>query len=118
VDRCHHAVHDDVLITADVIMRGLLAKPILGTYELVQFLVILIFFARHMPRSKQPCYRGRCHALVFKKGRALINSIAMLFSFVMAFWSAGKASFKEYLFISQNRLRWHCEYRFMGSSSW
>ena len=73
------------LITADVIMRGLLAKPILGSYEMVQFfMVILIFFALPYAAVKDS------HVTVdvvynrfSKKGKAVTNTIAMLFSFVM-----------------------------------
>jgi TRAP-type transport system small permease protein len=73
------------LITADVIMRGLFAKPIMGAYELVQFfMVILIFFALPYAAVKD---RHVTVDVVYnrfsKKGKAVTNTIAMLFSFVM-----------------------------------
>jgi TRAP-type C4-dicarboxylate transport system permease small subunit len=73
------------LITADVIMRSLLGKPILGAYELVQFfMVILIFFALPYTAFKDSHVTVDFFYDRFpKRTKAVINSIAMLFSFAM-----------------------------------
>jgi TRAP-type C4-dicarboxylate transport system permease small subunit len=73
------------LITADVIMRTSVGKPILGAYELTQFLmVILIFFALPCTAFKDGHVTvDFIYERLSQRGRAVIDSIANFLSLAL-----------------------------------
>jgi len=73
------------LITVDVILRSSIGKPILGAYELIQFLmVILIFFALPYTAAKDGHVTvDFVYERFSKRGRAVIDSIAYFLSFAL-----------------------------------